>query len=372
MDSELEVRARIPADVEAPDRIVFNLTARQAAILVVAAAAGYLMVRVLGPLVPVQVLALVLTPLAGAAVTVALGRRDGLPLDVWLWAALRFRRTPLLAAPAPAVPGWAPQAVPPAGPVPGVLRLPADAIGAGGALDVDGGAVALVAATTVNVGLRTAAEQAALVAGYGRWLNGLTGPVQVVVSTRRVDLAAAADRLLDAAGALAHPALADAAAEHAEFLLDVAEDRDPLWRTVTVVCTAPGGPDARGGHGRRGAAVEALRRAEHTAAVLATLGGRTRVLDGPAVAAVLAAAVDPFAPVDASWPRALPQQPVTGPPPAPVRAGVPRTAHPANGPGTDPATEPGTDPGTDRAAGRVPGRGAGRAERPAAGSAVTR
>lgn len=306
MDPSLEVRARIPADVEAPDRIVFNLTARQAAILVVAAAAGYLTVRVLGPLVPVPVLVLVLTPFAGAAVTVALGRRDGVPLDVWLWAAVRYGRSPrlMVAAPVRAVPDWAPHTDPPAGPVPGLLRLPVDAIAAGGAVDVEGRAVALVAATTVNVGLRTGAEQAALVAGYGRWLNGLTGPVQVVVSTRRVELSAAADRLVDAAAGLPHPALADAAVEHAEFLLDVAEQRDPLWRTVTVACTAPGGP---------GGAVEALRRAEHTAAALAALGGRTRVLDGPAVAAVLATAVDPFAPVDASWPRALPQQPVTGP-----------------------------------------------------------
>ncbi|MET7426628.1 PrgI family protein [Dactylosporangium sp. NPDC005555] len=306
MDADLEVRARIPADVEAPDRIVFNLTARQAAILVVAAAAGYLMVRAFGALLPMPVLILLLTPVAGAAVTLALGRRDGLPLDVWVWAALRYRRAPrhLVAAAVQPPPVWAPDVDAAAGPGPGMLRLPADAISAGGAVDVGGGAVSLVAATTVNVGLRTGAEQAALVAGYGRWLNALTAPVQVVVSTRRVDLAAAADRLLDAAADLPEAALADCAAEHAEFLLDVAEARDPLWRTVTVVCTAPAG---------RGAAVEAVRRAEHTAAALAALGGRTRVLDGPAVAAVLTAAVDPFTPVDASWPRALPEQAVTGP-----------------------------------------------------------
>jgi hypothetical protein len=41
------------------------------------------------------------------------------------------------------------------------------------------------------------------------------------------------------------------------------------------------------------------------------------------VAAVLAAAVDPFAPVDASWPRALPQQVVTGPALDPAGGAVP-------------------------------------------------
>lgn len=121
MDADLEVRARIPADVEAPDRIVFNLTARQAAILVAAAAAGYLMVRAFGALLPVPVLILLLTPVAGAAVTLALGRRDGLPLDVWVWAALRYRRAPrhLVAAAVQPPPVWAPDVDGAAGPVRG-------------------------------------------------------------------------------------------------------------------------------------------------------------------------------------------------------------------------------------------------------------
>jgi hypothetical protein len=36
------LRVGVPADVEAPDTLVFGLTAQQAAILAVAAAAGYL------------------------------------------------------------------------------------------------------------------------------------------------------------------------------------------------------------------------------------------------------------------------------------------------------------------------------------------
>lgn len=308
MDADTEVRARVPADIEAPDRIVWGLTARQLAILAAAAGAGYLILKSVGRLLPLPAVAILLIPLAGVAVALALGRRDGLPLDAWLWASIVHRRTPRRQVPAAegstAPPVWAPT-VEETAPAPAVLRLPAQAIGDDGVIDLgDGTAAVLVAATTVNVGLRTGAEQAALVGSYARWLNSLTGPVQVVVSAQRVDLTSHAQRVADAAQALPHPALADAAVDYAGFLMDVAAQRDPLWRTVTIAHTA---------HGERGAANDAMRRADHTATTLATLGAQTRVLDGPTAAAVLTAAVDPYQYTDASWPRTPAHQPVTAP-----------------------------------------------------------
>ncbi|MEU4428969.1 PrgI family protein [Actinoplanes sp. NPDC024001] len=293
MDADLHVGARVPADIEAPDRILWGLTARQVAVLAGAAAIGYLIFTAADGVLPVPVRLVLLIPFAAVAVALAVGRRDGLPLDAWLVAALRYRRSPRRAVPAT-----------PARPDPplAVLRLPARAITDNGVIDVGQAATVLVAAGTVNVGLRTGAEQAALVGAYARWLNALTGPVQVVVSARRVDLSVHAQRVADAAETLAHPALAQAALDYAEFLLDVAADRDPLWRTVTVACTAAG---------QHGAAAEAMRRAEHTAAALATLGAQTRVLDGPAATAVLTSAVDPYQPGDASWPRTPPHRAVT-------------------------------------------------------------
>jgi hypothetical protein len=307
VDAE-EVHARVPADIEAPDRIVWGLTARQVAIIGAAAALGYLILRTVGRYLPLPVVAILLIPLAGVSVALALGRRDGLPLDAWLWAAILNRRTPRRAAPAPEgvtrPPAWAPL-VAADGPPPAVLRLPARSISDDGVIDLgDGGATVLVAATTVNVGLRTGAEQAALVGAYARWLNSLTGPVQVVVSAQRVDLTSHAMRVADAAQSLPHPALADAALDYSDFLLDVAARRDPLWRTVTIAHTA---------HGERGAATEAMRRADHTAATLSTLGAQTRVLDGGTATAVLIAAVDPYQYADASWPRIPSHQPVSAP-----------------------------------------------------------
>lgn len=305
MDVDPEIRARMHADVEAPDRILWGLTARQVAILATAAAICYLIWRAVGTRLPLPVVAAMVIPIAGPAVALALGRRDGLPLDMWLWAAVRYRHAPRRAVPAaedlPPTPGWAPRTGDDAQGL-SVLRLPAHAIADDGTVDLgDGTAAALVAATTVNVGLRTGAEQAALAAGYARWLNSLTGPVQVVVSAQRVDLTSHAQRVAEAADTLPHPALADAALDYAEFLAEIAARRDPLWRAVTIACRATG-PQA---------AVEAARRAEHTAAALAALGAQTRVLDGPTAAAVLTAAVDPYTGAEASWARALPTRPVT-------------------------------------------------------------
>ncbi|MGN9912751.1 PrgI family protein [Phytohabitans sp. LJ34] len=305
--SEPEIRAKIHADVEAPDKILYGLTARQVTILAAAALAAYLIWRVGAGWLPTPVLAGALIPLTAAAAVLALGRRDGLSFDRWLLAALRAARAPRRLVPAAtevtAPPRWAPAGTNPAAdPAPAVLRLPTNGITEAGAIDLGGNTyAALVAVSTVNIGLRTGEEQAAMLGGFARWLHALSGPTQIVVSTRRVDLAAHADRVLDAAQALPNPALHDAACDYAGFLLDLAEHRDPLWRTVTIAHTATG----------RHADIEAMRQAEHTAGALSALGAATRVLDGGTVTGVLAAATDPYAGVDPHPGRARPDQPVT-------------------------------------------------------------
>lgn len=305
-DPDTAPTARIPADVDTPDKIVYGLTARQLAILAVAAVIGYGIVKAVGPLLPQPVLVAVLTPLAGAAVVVALGRRDGLSMDAWLLAAIRHTRTPRRLVPASdgrpqPVPAWAPQPddAPPTVPV---LRLPERAIADSGVIDTGRHAVALVASTTVNIGLRTGDEQSALIGAYGRWLNSLSGPVQIVISAQRVDLSSHAQRVADTADTLTNPALAEAARDYAAFLDELAERRDPLWRTVTIAVTA---------NGERGRDTEVLRRAEHAASALSALGAQTAVLDGSRAAAVLTCAVDPYIPTDITWPRATPDAVIT-------------------------------------------------------------
>jgi hypothetical protein len=300
--------ARIPADVDTPDKIVYGLTARQVAVLAVAAVIGYGVFRAVGGLLPQPVLIAILTPVAGAAIVLALGRRDGLSMDAWLLSAVRHTRSPKRLAPAAAgrpsaAPTWAPKTDEPVPAVP-VLRLPATAISDAGVIDAGPHAVALVACTTVNIGLRTGDEQAALIGGYGRWLNSLSGPVQIVISAQRVDLSSHAQRIADNAETITNPALAGAARDYADFLDDLAVRRDPLWRTVTVAVTAAGA---------KGRDTEVLRRAEHAASALSALGAQTAVLDGGRAAAVLTCATDPYTPTDVTWPRARPDAVITGP-----------------------------------------------------------
>src|SRR6266516_2371437 len=131
--TDVPYSVRIPADVEAPDKLVYGLTARQVAILAAAAGACWLLWRVVGRLVPPQLAAAGMVPVLAVAVGVALGRRDGLGMDAWLLAAVRQRRAPHRLVPGPdglaPPPDWAPQLPARAGPAPAVLRLPAQAIG---------------------------------------------------------------------------------------------------------------------------------------------------------------------------------------------------------------------------------------------------
>ncbi|MBL8932358.1 MAG: PrgI family protein [Kineosporiaceae bacterium] len=311
---EAPVRARIPADLDAPDRIAFGLTVRQAAILAATAAPLYVVWQQLAGRVPVPVLAAATVPVAASAAVVALGRRDGVPFDAWLLAALAHHHSPQRLVPTrkTVTPAWAP----PAQPAPttkatgrgqagrlGVLRLPASAITDDGVLKTASSSVALVAATTVTANLNSPGEQAAQVAAYARWLNALTGPVQIVISARRLDLGARAERIAEQAHDLDSSALASAAIDYAWFLLDLLETHDPLERTITIACTSP----------TTWAGAEAQRRAVATAEALTAVGVRCRVLDGAEATAVLATAADPYATGNPITPRTPPGAPVTVP-----------------------------------------------------------
>jgi hypothetical protein len=294
MDRDQSVQAAVPADLNTPDRVLYGLTARQVAILAATGTGLWLLYHLLGSFVPPLAVLVAVVPIAAVAVAVALGRRDGLPMDRWLSAAIKGARSPhhMIAAPAGsvAVPAWAPASTTTggdahagSGPL-ARLRLPARAITGDGVIDIDGGRVALTAATTVNFDLRSTDEQRSLVDGMSRWLNALSGPVQVVVSTRRVDMHAYADQVDDQLDRLPHPALADAAAGYAAFLRFLAEDRDPLDRRVVIAHQS--GPSAD--------AVTTRRAAEQTARALTGLSAATAVLDGGQVTDALVGACDPW------------------------------------------------------------------------------
>jgi hypothetical protein len=304
----------IPADVEMPDKILAGLTARQVAIAAVAAVIIWLGWVAARHVMPLPAFAALAAPVGLAATALVIGERDGLSLDRLLAAAWRQARSPrrLVTAPEgiPAPPAWA---APPGPPVPAPAPLAPlwRHISADGVIGLGpGGAAAVAAVSTVNFALRSPGEQDALTAAYGRWLNSLTGPVQVVIRAGRADLSAAVNALREAAPALPHPALEHAALEHASFLAGLAEERDVLTRQVLLVIREPSHGTARPGGGT--AAARAAQRAGETARLLAAADLQVSVLDGGQVTALLAACADPAAPVTAAR-LAVPGQPVTSP-----------------------------------------------------------
>lgn len=223
---------------------------------------------------------------AAVAFGVAVGRRDGLPLDVWIVQALRHRRRPKVLVPAPegviATPPWIRAHTAAGGhvPVPAPLRLPARAVDDTGVLDLGAdGQTAVVEADAVNFALRTPAEQEALVGAFAAWLHALDGPAQILVRAEHTDLLQLADQIAAGAPSLPDPGLEAAAREHAAFLTDLGGARDLLRRQVLVCLRDP----ARTGSVHRWAdqAAQALAAAEVTARPLDAATALARVLEEP-------------------------------------------------------------------------------------------
>ncbi|MGP4029725.1 PrgI family protein [Actinomadura sp. 3N407] len=302
-----QYRVTIPANVERPDVIVANLTARQLAILIPAAAMVWLGYQATRTLLPLPVAAGFAVVVLGAAAALALAERDGVGLDRLLVFALAQRRHPRLLVPASDEPSvsWA-AAGEPKGQATGrasPLRLPVRAMGPDGVLDLGAeGAAAVVACSTVSFGLRTGDEQAGLVGAFAAWLNSLSGPAQILVRAQPIDLHPAIAAVRRQAGGLPHPALEEAALEHADYLAELSASRVLLARQVLVVlreAAAPSGATSATGWGGRsvtGASARVVRRAEQTTRALSAAGINAQILDAAQVSAVLAQAADPTAP----------------------------------------------------------------------------
>jgi hypothetical protein len=292
----------VPADIDRPDKILAGLTARQAAILAVTAAVAWAVSEAAHRVIPVPVLAVLAAPAGVAVVVLVTGQRDGLTLDRLAAAAWAWRRSPrrLVTAPGPVPPApqWAgPGLAGGQGPLPAALGPLWPQITGDGVIGLGAGGAAVTAlVSTVNLALRSPAEQQALTGAYARWLNSLTGPAQVVVRAGRADLSAAVTSLEDSAAGLPHPALEAAALDHAAWLAGLAGDAILLTRQAILTIREPRragpspGPDG-------GAGARAAQRAGEAARLLAGAGLAVAVLDGG----------------QATTRLARPGQPVTGP-----------------------------------------------------------
>ncbi|MBS2547419.1 PrgI family protein [Catenulispora sp. NL8] len=232
--------ARIPQDVSQPDKIMFGATARQCVILGGTTAGLWLLWLALRSSVPPLMFAApagLLLVLLGIAVT---AERDGMSVDQLLFAAIRQALSPKRRVMAPEgvedppafvsglFQGNAPK-------TPASLGLPVRQLRDDGAVDLGpDGCAALASASTVNFALRTQGEQALLISGFGRWLNSLTGPVQITSRTTPADLGKQINTLRDSAPRLPHPLLEAAAQNHADFLADINASGSVLHRSLLV------------------------------------------------------------------------------------------------------------------------------------------
>ena len=108
-------------------------------------------------------------------------------------------------------------------------------ISADGALNLGpAGSAVLCTATAVSFALRSPAERHALVAAYGRYLNSLSTPVQVLIAAEPIDLQPAIRSLQQAASRLPHPGLQAACRDHAGWLKEFAAARPLLHRDVLL------------------------------------------------------------------------------------------------------------------------------------------
>ncbi|WIV57964.1 PrgI family protein [Amycolatopsis nalaikhensis] len=337
---------RIPADVDREDRVIGPLTARQLLILGVTGIVLYGTYTITRELVPLAVFLIVAIPIGVTAAFLALGQRDGITLDRLVLAALRQRMSPQHRVAAPEgirpAPEWLTNQVTPDGTVdstgaktsakkkgtaaaasgvsPAALRLPAEGVTDTGVIDLGKDGVAAVAVcSTINFGLRTPAEQESLVASFGRYLHSLTAPVQVLVRAERLDLSGQIAELREQAGGLPHPALEQAAREHADYLDQLRRATDLLRRQVLLIlreplhATAP--TDGLGGASplaaltarrkaakqagvvdeatRRAAEARLVRRLGEAVELLSPSGITVTPLDAGQATAVLAAACNP-------------------------------------------------------------------------------
>ncbi|MGD9530354.1 MAG: PrgI family protein, partial [Pseudonocardia sp.] len=239
------------------------------------------------------------------AFVIAVGHRDGLPLDRHLFAALRHRIRPRhrprpgrATVPARLTPADADTDRPEhLGRRP--TTFPARAVtdsgppGDPGVAVVDlgpDGLVAIAALSTVNLALRTPAEQDGLVDGFARYLHALGGPTQILVRALPLDLSDHLHDLHSRARQLPHPALAAAADAHRAHLARLATaggEHELLTRQVLLVLREPAGS------GRGGAEHRLLRRLHDAARLLAPLDVTVTPLSGAETTVLLARICNP-------------------------------------------------------------------------------
>lgn len=258
-------RHEVPTHLDVQDRLFLGLSPRQVTYLLLGLVGGLGLWSQWPQLPDVVRLGLALSSVAAGA-ALALVRWGGHGLEGWAAAGLRYaartRRAVWRRGGAPLPPSapaatattgrplrraHGPHGVPPAGA--GAASAQSAFVGvediAGETLHLSGGRTrAVLEIAGVDVALRRADEQEALVTAFAACLNGLTFPIQVLVRVQPVDLEPYLGQLERHAGRLPHR-LAVLAHDHTTFLRRLAGRRALLERRCYVVVPADDAPAER-------------------------------------------------------------------------------------------------------------------------------
>lgn len=99
----------------------------------------------------------------------------------------------------------------------------------------DGGAALVLESTSLNFGLLSEKEQAAVIAAYAAMINSLSFSVQIVVRTQRKDISSYISFLDEQAKRITHPLLAKLMYEYKGFILESVKKKNVLGKRFFVV-----------------------------------------------------------------------------------------------------------------------------------------
>ena len=286
---------KVPADVDLEDRLAFGLTGKQLLILAAAAVCGYGAYLLLHLCSRPRSRSRRPALIAAGGMTLALVRRDGLAGDQLALAVARHLARPQTAHPRPRrAPHPAPRE--PAGDTRRAARPPRHAASSARASSSSptGRHCLLLTAQGTSFELRPPGEQAAFVAAFARFLNGLHQPVQILIRSEQITLEPHAQQLDDAIERPDRRVAGGGRRPRPLPPLPRAPDGRPLRRRQIVLVLRPRHREPEL------AEVALTRTADQAAELLAGAEVQLQPLDGEQAAALLARALDPPGPVSGS------------------------------------------------------------------------
>jgi hypothetical protein len=99
----------------------------------------------------------------------------------------------------------------------------------------DGGAALVMESTSLNFGLLSEKEQAAVIAAYAAMINSLTFSIQIVVKTQRKDISSYLMYIDERAKQITHPLLQKLMAGYKGFIMDSVKKKNVLGKRFFVV-----------------------------------------------------------------------------------------------------------------------------------------